>query len=151
MKTLTAIILFWSLSAAAFTYEIVEPCASKAVYSGTIALSTPLSVGQATMNVLDAEKAPYIGSELGFNSILNTPTGDEAMTIVSDKEARFYGWCYEVDGVQPSVLAHEFVLKGEEHLRWFYGYALFKDGQWLEYCTPSSVNKPGFCERHPER
>jgi hypothetical protein len=94
------------------------------------------------VEIFEKHGIPYIGSELGFNSILNTPVDREAIEFPAPDEIRAYGWCYEVDGRQPEGMPNEVSLKGNENLRWFYAFALHKGGEWVSYCTPAHTVKP---------
>jgi hypothetical protein len=137
--------VFVSFPSFALTYEIVGPCSEKPVYEGGVPASG-MSAGKATLQILEKNRAPYRGTEAGIHSILNTPEGDEAIEVISDREMRAYGWCYEVDGTQPNVMPDQFRLKGSEHLKWFYAFSHYKNGQWLTYCEPAYTVKPkGLC------
>ncbi len=126
----------------ALTFEVVGPCDSKPLYSGAIAIEKPLSVGAASVQIFHRESIPYVGSESGMNSILGTPTGIEAIEVVSDQELRAYGWCYEVDGRQPAEMPNEVILSGGEHLKWFYAFSLNRRNEWVSYCEPAHTVKP---------
>jgi hypothetical protein len=128
-------------SAWAISYEIIGACDERPVYQGTQS-AAGVSVGEATLKILKKNSIPHRGTEAAIFSILNTPEGDAAIEVLSDTEMRAYGWCYEVDGVQPSVMADQYRLKGSEHLKWFYGYALHKNGEWRTYCEPAHKVKP---------
>ena len=129
--------------ARAVTYEITAPCSSEAAAKGSYDMPTaPMSIGQVTLLILADESIPYIGSARGFNSILQTPVGERAVEIISDSETRTYGWCYEVNGRVPDELASQFLLRGPEHIRWFYGVATSKDGAWVSFCEPTTRATP---------
>ena len=99
-------------------------------------------MGKASVAIFERDAIPYMGSELGFNSILNTPTDKEAIEFPAPGEIRAYGWCFEVDGRQPMGMPNEIKLNGDEHLRWFYAFALYKERKWVSYCTPAYTVKP---------
>jgi hypothetical protein len=126
----------------ALTFEVVGPCQAKPVYSGAMAVEKPMSAGRATLEILNREGIPFVGSESGLNSILGTPTGLAAIEVLSEEELRAYGWCYEVDGRQPAEMPGELILRGTEHLRWFYAFSLSRRDVWVSYCEPAHTVKP---------
>jgi hypothetical protein len=143
MKTIFFFLSFFSaLSAFAASYEIVGPCQAEATYKGDFPITDPISVGDMTMAILINQQIPYEGSTQGINSMMNTPTGNDAIEILSNSEVRAYGWCYEVDGVQPALMPGEYTLTGNEHVRWFYAYSVFRSGRWVSYCEPAYNVKP---------
>lgn len=140
-----------SLQAHAVSWEVIGPCSETPVYSGAMNLnSPPASVGDFSVQVFDANKIPYIGSEMGFNSIVNTPTDRNSIEIVSKTELRAYGWCYSVNGEFPEQMPHEaFFPNNEAKLIWFYAYSTIKNNQWQDdYCTPAyNIKAEQFCDK----
>ncbi len=129
------------------SYEVVGPCSPKPVFQGSFSLSEAQSAGKTSVEIFEREKIPYIGSELGFNSILNTPTDKEAIEWLGPNELRAYGWCYEVDGFQPAVMPSDFLLKGAEKLLWFFAFSHYKNGKFISQCEPShTVKSKKFCQ-----
>lgn len=119
------------------TYEVIGPCEAEPVRKGSYEISAPQSAGKVSVDVFDRDKISYIGSELGFNSILNTPTDKEAIEWLGPKELRAYGWCYEIDGYQPELMPSDVILKGSEKLVWFYAFSHYKDGKFISQCEPA--------------
>lgn len=99
-------------------------------------------MGKITVELLEQNKIPYIGSELGFNSILNTPVDREAIEFPSPGEIRAYGWCYELNGAQPEGMPNEVAVNEGDHLRWFHAFGLYQGGKWVSYCTPAHTVRP---------
>jgi hypothetical protein len=130
------------ISAKAITLDIVGPCNEKPVYSLNGAINEGDSVGSVTIAHLEANKIPYIGVAAGIHSILNTPVGRDAIEVINEQEVRAYGWCYEVDGLQPDVMPDKFFLKGDEAIKWFYAFSHYKSGNWLSYCEPAYTVRP---------
>lgn len=94
------------------------------------------SIGELTIRMLDEYQVPYLGSEQGFNSILNSPTGLDAMVIISDSEMKAYGWCFEINGEIPEVYPNEvFINSTSDNVLWFWGYAHYKNSEWVAQCT----------------
>jgi hypothetical protein len=129
------------VSAHALTIEIIGACSDQPAYSGSENYSN-LSVGLATMKYLNQHSIPYKGSESGIASILGTPTGDDSIEVINDHEMRAYGWCFEVDGVQPDLMPDQVILLGPEHLKWFYAFSYYDSGKWITYCEPAYTVKP---------
>lgn len=126
----------------ALSFEVVGPCRAAPEFRVEHELVMPATVGSASVEILDRHQIPYIGSELGFNSILNTPVDRDAIEFPAPDEIRAYGWCFELNGKQPMNMPHEIALNGSEHLRWFYAFALYRKGEWVSYCTPAHTIKP---------
>src|SRR5438445_13693274 len=92
------------LSANAIKWKVIGPCSDKPVFQGTYEADLKKSVGQTSQEIFDKNKVPYIGYAAGFNSINNSPTGLDAMEVVSDEVMRAYGWCYAVNGKIPTEI-----------------------------------------------
>ena len=142
MKALLTVgILLFSSPALAITYEIIGACSSTPEAQGTDSITKPESAGRVTLEILEKEHLPYVGTEAGIQSIGGTPTGDDALEVVSNDEMYAYGWCFEVNNVQPKKMPDEIVLQGKESLRWFYAYSRYIRGNWVDYCTPAWTRK----------
>lgn len=118
------------------TFELAEPCSTKLALQRRIDASGT-NVGALTVKLLEEANIPFLGNAEGMNSIFGTPTGLGALEVLSEKEMRSFGWCYEVNGRQPDQMPSAITLRGGEIVRWFFGYALYRDGQWVTYCEPS--------------
>lgn len=132
--------LLLATHAHALQIEIVKPCSTELAIQKTHATQAT-NVGAATVEFLEKEKIPYIGSELGLNSILNTPTDQDAFEI-KNKEVLAFGWCYLVNGQQPTVMPNEAAIQPTDTIRWFYGFARIQKNDWVSYCEPSHLAKP---------
>jgi hypothetical protein len=106
------------------------------------------NVGELTVATLKQFKIPFKGSPEGISSVFHTPTGEEALEVVSPNEMRAYGWCYSIDGIAPEVYPHEApVYPHTKSIVWHYGFARYYNGQWVTQCTPAHTVKPKFlCE-----
>ena len=119
-------------------WEIVGQQSKNPNFQGTLDIDLRKSLGEITLEIFAKYQIPYLGNESAINSILGTPTGDEAIVVVNDKTLKAYGWCYEVDGRQPDVMPDKFYFEKEVSvLRWFYAFSLYEDGVWKSYCTPA--------------
>lgn len=149
MKYLLPLLVFLSGAAAfAINVKIYGPCSESPVFQAEENVDARTSLGAFSVQVFEKYDIPYIGSELGFNSIINTPTDRKSIEIVSKTELRAYGWCYSVDGKVPEQMPHEIFFTPESTgLVWFYSYSTYKNDQWQDdYCTPAyHVKAPQFC------
>lgn len=149
---ISSFFFFSPYKAEAISWEIIGPCSSEPLYKGEKEMGdNPLFVGTLTLQVLQEEQIPYQGDERSIVSIVNTPTGMGSMEVLDDQRMRAYGWCYEVNGIQPDVYMDSFYFKdNKDHLKWFYGYSLYESGEWKEYCTKAYKVKPDFlCKKTP--
>lgn len=143
-------LVFFSISASAITVKIYGPCSEDPVFTSVEEIDPQVSAGAFSVQVFEKYQIPYIGSELGFNSIINTPTDRNSIEIVSKNELRAYGWCYSVDGKLPEQMPHEiFFTPKNTELVWFYSYSTYKNDQWQDdYCTPAyHIKAPQFCAK----
>jgi hypothetical protein len=93
------------------------------------------TAGSVTLEALGRSGLPFKASEAGVQSIANTPESLESIEFETESVFRIHGWCYEVDGVQPGLMPGEFKLPAGPHsIRWFFGYARYRDGNWEGYC-----------------
>jgi hypothetical protein len=128
---------------AAASIEFLGPCSVQPLLRARI-LGEPANLGVATIETLERFGVDYEGTEQGLNSAFGTPTGMAAMEVVSDREMRSYGWCYEVDGKVPEVYANEVPMRGVREVRWYFAYAHYFDGQWVAQCVPAHRLRPRF-------
>lgn len=103
------------------------------------------NVGALSIGTLKKMNIPFKGSEAGLASVFNTPTGDDALEILSDYEMRAYGWCYSVDGVAPEIYPDEVPLTDKTKVvTWHFGFARYYKGEWVTQCTPAYSVRPDF-------
>jgi hypothetical protein len=140
--------LLFSVVTLAATVEIRNPCVDQVQHSTEFELPAAKSVGQVSVEVFDREKIPYIGSELGMNSIYGTPLGEPSMEFPQPGVLLVYGWCFELNGVQPTEMPDKVMMNSSDRLVWFYGYALWQDREWKTYCAPAHQRPlKSYCER----
>lgn len=140
--------LFLLSTAQAVTISIVGPCDKKPIISQDFGNKYE-TVGDLSLHFLTKNNIPFTGNEHSINSIYNTPTGDEALEVLSDSEMRAYGWCYSVDNKVSYVFADEFPLTDKiKKVEWIFVFAHYKEGKWLSMCTPAYTVKPAFlCQK----
>ena len=124
--------------------SVIGPCDKTPVYSEELSVELGDNVGTFSIRFFDQFNIDYVGSERGMNSILNTPTGLDAMEVVSDNEMMAYGWCYSINGTSPEVYPDEVEIKEEDQVIWWFGYAHYLDGQWVTQCSPSYERRSDF-------
>jgi len=147
----TFIALFFillSFHTLALEVQFVGPCSEQPLLSQEVKFAEGMNVGEVSLMVLDAHQIPYQGVSAGFNQIFGSAIGLDAMEVISDNEMMAYGWCFEVDGVVPEVLADKVLVKnGTKMIRWFYGYAHYLNGEWVAQCLKSHLRMPvKFCQ-----
>lgn len=137
--------LIFSTNLFAITFELSHPCDNKSeVYQ--VNLANLSNVGEVTIKILSKENIPFIGTEAGINSILNTPTGMDAYDIEDNHTMYAYGWCYKVNDLEPSAYPNEYIVSDNDHVFWWFGYATYKNGKWITQCEPSSTRRlSSFC------
>ncbi len=146
MKLFIMLLLSTSTSTSiwATALSLVGPCFEEPVIKEELEVNSGESVGAYSVRFLEKFGIEYIGAERGMNSILGTPTGMDAMEIISDREMNAYGWCYSVNGFSPEVYPDEYEVKQGDEVKWWFGYAHYFEGQWLTQCSPSYERKPEF-------
>jgi len=125
---------------------VEDPCKKGQVHSEVRIQGEYSTAGALTVAAFDEMKLPYKGSVEGVQSIFKTPESIDAIEFESDTVFRIYGWCYEVDGLQPAVMPGEYHLSsGVRELRWFFGYARYRSGAWEGYCETDLLFQT-YCE-----
>ena len=128
--------LFMSQSFAQ-TISIQAPCSDKVLWQQELQ-TLPLNLGEATIQALNTSGLQYQGNERGINQIHQSPLGLAALEILSDNEMISYGWCFQVNGVVPEIYADEIELNPRDEVLWFYGFAHYKNGDWISQCENSA-------------
>lgn len=135
-----------SQSAISGSISFVGPCDTTPLFVEKFDSIEGKNVGEFTVSTLEINQIPFSGSEMGMNSIFNTPTGRDAMEIIGESEFLAYGWCYKINDFEPGHYPHEIPVSDEDHIVWWFGYAHYKDGQWISQCEPSYLRRsPQFC------
>ena len=147
MRVLLFFVAILSVEARTATFTIMGPCDESPLVEVEFN-TTEQNVGELSIQILEAEELQFLGDERGIAQIDESPLGDDALEIISETELKSYGWCFEVDGVQPGVYPNEVPLtEVESSIKWLYGYAHYKDGEWIAMCVPSAPEAPPFiCE-----
>jgi len=120
-------------------------CSDRLILSSNIPVNANDNVGIITIKALDLSSLAYIGSVEGITSIDNSPTGNNAVEVISPTQMRAYGWCYSVNDIQPDAMPNEVkIISNNDIVHWYFGYAEYSDGEWISYCTPTHLTRPDF-------
>lgn len=117
-------------------------CGGEPLFEKKIELNEASTVSAFTLSLFQEFSIPFLGAEAGLNSIYNTPTGMDALEVLSDSQMRAYGWCYTVNGELPENLMNQEVITDESEVRWFFGFSFYDAGVWTSYCTPAPTQNP---------
>ena len=140
------IVLLITLNTFAGTISFIGPCEKSPLATHTFTLDKSSNVGQVTIDILNEYEIAHQGNEEGINSIFNTPTGANSMEVISTTEILAYGWCYSINGFEPAELPNMVKVEQDDHILWWFGYAHYKDGEWIAQCNPSYERRsPKFC------
>lgn len=125
---------------------VVEaPCSETAWLDVTRVGDAGKNVGEVTVSSLEDAALSFVGSPAGISSIRGTVTGDAALEVLGDAEMRAYGWCFSLNGVEPAAMPDQiFVTSERDELRWYFGFAHYKDGSWISYCTRTNQARPAY-------
>ena len=132
----------------AIDFSITGACSEKPLLSGEFKTNLEDSVGRISLDILEFYQVPHQGTVHGINTIFNSPTGIDAMEVLSDTKMRAYGWCFSINGKIPDSLASEvFFNKQNDYLHWFYAYSTYDQGVWTDYCVPAyTIKSPQLCK-----
>lgn len=144
MKFFLFLSVFISFQLNAIVVEFVGPCESTPFHIKEVEQQGHFSVGELTIKVLQESKIPFSGGDYGIIQISNSPIGEAALEIVNNQEMMAYGWCYEVDGFLQEVYPNEISAAGIKKIRWFYGYAHYRSGEWIAQCLESHKKRSPF-------
>jgi hypothetical protein len=135
---LLVIALYFLPNARAVRVNIYNLCEDSFYHSSNTEVLLPTTVADITLDTLNNNEIPFLGSESGINSMLGTSTSLDSYEVVSDNRMFAYGWCYSVNGLEPDLLMSEFVIDpaSEQVISWYFGHAEYLDGEWISYCTP---------------
>lgn len=142
--------ILFSWQAMALDFVVIGPCSDKPVLKTEVA-TQEITLGELTVQVLTDNQIPFQGDRSGIKVIANSPSGDDALELISDTQMKAYGWCVAIDGQQPGQMPDEVPLTAvTKEVVWFYAYAFYDHGVWKSFCTPSYQNKPSqICPRKP--
>lgn len=122
----------------ALEIKIKDPCTGVVAESISVEILAPIQLSKLLFELFENYNIPFVGASNGIKSLLNTPYGEDAIFIDDIRNIRSYGWCYAIDGIQPSVTIDNYTINGDSHslVEWVFGMAQMIDGKWVSYCTP---------------
>jgi hypothetical protein len=130
MNLVFSLLLLGLISNAA-TFEVVNK--ENVLLSDTVTVQLPVSVGELSVRVFDTHSTPYKGGVYGFTEIYGF---GQDIEVISDVEMKAYGWCFSVDGLVPETMADATpIVNQNSHVRWFYAYAHYTNGEWVAQCA----------------
>lgn len=132
----------------AIEFKITGPCSVKPLFMNNQTIQLPDNLGALTLQILQKNQIPYIGSQAGINSIYATPIGLDAIEVVNDEELRAYGWCFAIDNQVPDLMPDQIKITDQfTKIHWFYAYSTSIRNEWVDYCVPAyQVKSPQFCK-----
>lgn len=126
---------------------VQDPCSSNR-WLDVSHITVGHTVGAVTIAALNARSIPFVGDEAGISSIKGTMTGDKAVEVISNTEMRAYGWCFHLNGKEPGDMPDKVEVKSDaDVILWFFGYAHYRAGTWIEMCAPTSAKLTPFACR----
>jgi hypothetical protein len=125
-------------AAQAVTFEVQDQTGN-VIFSETHDADLSKSAGLFTVDAFNEaqnlHKLTFKGDEDGLVSV-NSLANDTK--VISQTEIKAYGWCFSINGVVPSTMSNEtFFLSNSDTLTWFYGYAHYLNGNWVNMCVPA--------------
>jgi hypothetical protein len=105
------------------------------------------SIGDLTINFLDANQIPYIGSIQSIGEIESIPTEEHELIVISNEEMLAYGWCYKVNGFAPEEYPHKVMVLPGDKIVWYFAYSRYLKQRWVSQCVPSFQSpRQEFCK-----
>lgn len=124
--------VLFSMTAHALDVRVVGR-ANEELLSTKKRITQATTVGDVSVDVLEAFEVPYKGGSFGFSEIAGL---GQDIDVISDTEMKAYGWCFSLDGVVPETMADQTPLSGHAGvLEWYYGFAHYKNGEWVAQCV----------------
>lgn len=142
-------VLILQISTSASTIEVIGACSDQPLFiSADVSHESNKTLGDFTVEIFQKQQIPFNGSREGVAQIFDSVMGDEAIEVLSDEEARFYGWCVHVDGIETNRMPDQVLLENpHSKITWFYAYASVYRNEWREMCVPVHLLKPSlFCK-----
>jgi len=127
-------------------FEVIGACEKDPLYFSSVPFSPETSVGKLSINILNNQNIPFVGSEEGIKTIFSIPTKKNDILIISDTELLAYGWCYKVNGLAPELYPHKVEVLEGDHIQWYFAFSRYLNGEWVSQCKPSYLDpRPEFC------
>ncbi|MBC7466504.1 MAG: hypothetical protein H7256_10975 [Bdellovibrio sp.] len=132
MKFIVLILIVFTFNwARAMTFEVIGKN-GQVILKQELSVELKQNVGQISVQILNKNKISFEGGEFGLSSLVGL---GQDIDVISDTEMKAYGWCFSIDGVISETMPDQTWLKKQnENLLWFYGYAHYKNGDWIGQC-----------------
>lgn len=151
MNKLITLILLSSITHTAFgftTISIIGPCQDKVLYTKDYdEFPSDWTVGDISLDFYTELNINYQGTREGIQQLINIPSKENELIILSNKEMLAYGWCYQINGEVPEEYPHKIPTLPGDQIVWFFAYSRYLEGKWVSQCEPSFRSpRPEFCE-----
>lgn len=151
MIKIISIISFLLISLSSFSavnISIIGACTSEALHQETYTkFPTDWTIGDISIDFFEKEEIQWDGSRIGIEQLIEIPTDDNELIILSDQEMLAYGWCYSVNGNVPEEYPHKITVLPGDHIVWYFAYSRYLEGKWVSQCVPSYQSpRQEFCE-----
>jgi hypothetical protein len=126
-----AIFLLCSQLLFATTFEVVGPN-SILIPKEEVQVNPDHSLGKITVDFFKQKQLNFEGNESGIVSINQLGNW---IDVISDTEMKAYGWCFSINGEVPETMSDQtFLTNQNDKIRWFYAYAHYLNGEWIDQC-----------------
>ncbi len=134
--------------AADVNISIIGACTSDTLYQKTYDEFPAIwTIGDVSIDFFEKEGLQWDGSRIGVEQLIEIPTEDNELVILSDKEMLAYGWCYSVNGEVPEEYPHKITILPGDRIVWYFAYSRYLEGKWVSQCVPSYQSpRQEFCE-----
>ena len=132
MKFIILLILAVGLnSAQAITFEVIGKN-NQVILSQTAEADLSKNLGVISISVFNENKIRFQGSEFGISNLAEL---GQDIDVISDSEMKAYGWCFSIDEkISETMPDQTWIQNQQSGVRWFYGYAHYKYGDWVGQC-----------------
>lgn len=129
---LATLLCFTAFSAKALSFRVLGKN-SELLFEANVKTKTPTDVGHVSLDVFEQFEIPFEGSASGFSKIYGM---GQDVDVISDNEMKAYGWCFLIDSVLPETMPDQTPVSPlNSQIEWFYGFAHYKDGNWISQCS----------------
>jgi hypothetical protein len=144
---ITLLALFFTFFCNAATVNFFGACLNKPILHTKIASGSSLLA--VSTQILDHHHVSYQATENSIDTLFGLSSSGVYETTYQDptlgpNDFRVYGWCYEVNGEVLSSLPSDYIVKPNDTINWFYGYASYQNGSWTGMCQKSYELVPEF-------
>ncbi|MBC7693228.1 MAG: hypothetical protein H7222_15795 [Methylotenera sp.] len=134
-----SLLLLRTFPAQAITLEIYGRTLPAVMKGQNAEIDLRESVGAVTERLLNEnQRKGLLKFEGNSGGIVSINGLRNAVEVVTPTLTRAYGWCFSVNGLAPDEMPDQSYFHSQQDvLRWFYGYAEFRNGKWISQCVPA--------------